>query len=51
MIRVKEIDSDARGKVRCNNCKAVHFIGDLLVSGDSLVCPNCGEWEDFTEKT
>lgn len=48
--RVKDIDPDATGRVRCKCCDNVMPLADLILSGDSLVCPICGEFERFIDE-
>lgn len=46
-LRVRDVDPDAMGRVRCKCCDKVMPLADVLISGDSLVCPICGEYESF----
>lgn len=49
MTYVRDIDPSAKGKIRCLNCKHEMDVKDALASGDSMICPVCGEWEDFMD--
>lgn len=49
--RVRDVDSDVTGKVRCKCCNNVMPLADVFISGDSLVCPICGEYERFIDET
>ena len=46
-LRVRDVDPDETDIVRCKCCDNVMPLADVLVSGDSLVCPICGEYERF----
>ena len=49
-MKVIDVDPDVKGRVRCKCCDNVMPLADVLVSGDSLVCPICGEYERFIDE-
>lgn len=46
-MRVRDVDPSAADIVRCKCCDKVMPLADVFVSGDTLVCPECGEYENF----
>lgn len=49
-MRVIDVNPNVKGKVRCKCCDNVMPLADVLLSGDSLVCPICGEYERFIDE-
>ena len=49
-LRVRDVDADATGRVRCKCCDNIMPLADVLVSGDTLVCPICGGYERFIDE-
>lgn len=46
-MKVNDIDPNAKGNVRCKCCDNVMPLADVLITGDTMVCPICGECERF----
>lgn len=49
-MKVIDVDPDVKGRVRCKCCDTVMPLADVLLSGDSLVCPICGGYERFIDE-
>ena len=49
-LRVRDVDADATGRVRCKCCDNIMPLADVLVSGDTLVCPICVGYERFIDE-
>ena len=50
-MKVIDVNSDVKGNVRCKCCDSVMPLADVFISGDTPVCPICGEYERFINET
>lgn len=48
--RVRDVHPDVTGRVRGLCCDNIMPLADVFISGDTLVCPICGEYERFIDE-
>lgn len=46
-LTVRDLNPNLDFYMVCKECGKKMHIGEIQVSGDCMICPNCGEWERF----